>query len=395
MYTYLKIYRERGLNPDIKSLIKLISRQSKLAKDQYQKLSTPKTMSEGLYVHAWVRNAVIHDIYENIKIIRPEHEYKASIDFYLAFPNSLRKKLRKDINSATLDQRAKVWNKYKLDFKKIEKTFIALTIQRNTWAKQKGFKNFLEEKLKHYKIPRKDYELFKAQTNNLIKYCNSQLPKIKLPSIVLTEFTKPCYLCLSTNFPFTNLEETINFVFGEYEILQKFKKKIKIKFTDYSEMSYNVQDDSFEISIEKDTNLRHQSLAIIHELIHVVNHIESYKRGFLPSEKGNYFQEKETLKKEIPLLKKISPVFYKSIFSEFLKVFQQVLFEIELYNNPNQNLSKLYADVYNLCYPQANQKQNRSFILNKDIVEQPLSILPNAIAQSIVIKKYLKLNTSS
>jgi len=390
MDIYQKIYTDRGLDIEPKILSKIIQDATKKAKSKYKELNPPKLLSEKLYIHACIRQAIIKDILLNRKNRYPPSEYKNSLDLYLAFSPEVRKKLREEINNAAIDQRSCIWDKYKIDYKKVEKAFTGLTIQRNIWAQREGFKTWLYKKLIHYQIPLKDYKRLINNIHYLISFCQEQLNKMVLTDhLTYSEFYKPCYICLSDSFPFRNIDEVKKKVFEKYKILKKYKDKIEIKFESRSSASYEADKDVFEICISKNENFRHQSLLLIHELLHVVDYLESFKEGFLPADKGEYYQEKKVLEMIMPFFRKNYPLFYPNMFSEFLRLFLTAFFEIEVYKNPNQNLSKLYAKAYNICYPDAKQKRNRSWILDENIFDYPLSTLPHVVAQSEVILKLI------
>jgi len=395
MFNYQKLYQDRGLSINLKDLKKIIQESSQKAQKRYELFKEPVITSKKLYTHAFIKNSVLNDIIKYRHLIFPSSEYKHSLSLYLSFPNNIRTKLRKEIYNAPISEREKIWNKYKLNYRKIEKAIIGLTIQRNIWAQRMGFDGWLDKQLNFYKIPKKDYKNLDKNILSLIRYCQKQLNQkdIKLESNFYSEFYTPCYICILNGFPFKNVNEVKTIIFKKFKILKKYRSKIKIKFSSDSKMYYQPYNDDFVVNISRDENFRHQSLLLLHEMFHVVNHIESFQRGILPSDKGAYYQEKNVLNMTMSFLKKNYPDFYPKMFSELLRIFLVAFFELEFYKNPRQDLSKLYAKAFNLCYPGVKQTKNRSYLLEENILDNPLSTLPYAVAQAELISKRLVTGT--
>lgn len=392
----IKLYEERGITPNLSSLNKIINNAAKSAKQNYKRLLPPKVMSEDLYIKHWIRDAINHDIakksVKEFTIKETPDELKASLDFFLIYPPELQNEVRREIQAAPSSERNKIWDNFNLSYEEIEKVFISLTIQRNNSVVRPTYKNFLDFKLTLFRIPIDAFEYFVSNKSELIAFCQSKLPtNVKSNEYFFSEFAKPCYLCLLPDFPFKSLDEVLSCFFEEHQALKKYKKKIKIKFAKYSRVEYKKESDTFEIQIrQENANLRHQAIDLIHELSHVVSSLEDYKKDILPGERGKYYQEKEAIEKELEFLKNRYPSLYKAAFGDFLQIFHRVMFEIELYKNPSQDLSKLYAQLFNRCFKGANQKQNRSYILEDYIVEMPLLTLSHAVAQATIIKDLLR-----
>ena len=240
-----------------------------------------------------------------------------------------------------------------------------------------------------YKIPKSIYKLFIKDFDKIVKICHSHLSIGDNINDFYTEFENHCYLCNLQEFCFNNLNEVKHYVSSNNKIIGAYKSKIDIAFGDSSQSSYIKETDRFKIQINKNQNFRHQSIDLIHELSHIIYRIECYKKEILPEENGSYINELETTKIELNILKGISISIYGTIFGEFLKVFHRVLFEIEIYKNPNQDLDKIYASTFNVCFKGSNQIKNRSFILDEKIIRNPFSTLPHAIAQFRIIKQLI------
>ena len=261
--------------------------------------------------------------------------------------------------------------------------------QGNKSCLSNEFKTFIDYYLELYKIPKSIYKNFIKNFDQTIETCNSYLSADNTTNDFYTEFGNYCYLCNLKEFPFTDLNEVKHYISGNSKIIDKYKFKIDIVFDNSSQSGYIKETDRFVVKINKNKNLRHQSIDLIHELSHVIHRIKCYQKSILPEEKGLYFNELETTKIESKLLKNISLLLYNSIFGEFLKVFHRVLFELEVYSKPNQNLATAYALTFNKCFKNSNQISNRSFILDEAIIRNPFSTLPHAIAQYKIINQLI------
>lgn len=315
-------------------------------------------------------------------------KYQSSINFFNIYPPEFQKKLQNVIWHESIEKRSKIWDKQEIPFEKIKKSFINLVVQRNKFLVEKGFSSSVDYYLNLYKIPIVKYNEMLKNLDKVVDYCNQQLSDInKEPLTFYSEFGNHCYVCTLKNFPFQDAESVKKYIFENDKLLKEYKDKIIFINNVISKSSYNKITDKFEVYIDKNQNFRHQTIDVIHELAHIKNCILNYKNFNQPKKIGVYYSELKTLKIELELLKNISHELYFSVFGEFLKVFHRVLFEIEIYTNPNQNLDKVYALTFNKCFNGAIQISNRSFILDEAIINNPFSTLPHAIAQYKIIKE--------
>lgn len=376
------------------------------ASDNYDKLKDPRTMSKDLYIIHWVNTDLELDLTQkSLQLLatqNPYSNYKSSIEFFDVMPYELVSEIGRAIlsqfpesNNIGVSQNAKtVWEKYKLPVKKIERHFISMTKERNEFARRKGFLSQIEMAINRYQISETSFDRFVKNSEKIIEFCNKQILSLNirdLPNSFLSVFGSHCYLCQIPSFAFNDLNEVFEYVVRQSRILKKFQRKIKIIMGEDSHMRYRKETDDFEIMIDKNQNIRHKTLDLIHELCHVDNLLINFSNSIDPLEQGVYVNEYLTLKKEMFLLKKISPFLYKAKFGEFLKIFHSVLFQLELYKNPAQNLNKLYANIFNKCFFGGKQKSNPLYITDKNIVLNPLKNLPHAVAQAEYIDENLKI----
>ena len=156
-----------------------------------------------------------------------------------------------------------------------------------------------------------------------------------------------------------------------------------------STVSYKKETDSFEITIDRYSNTRHQIIDLIHELSHVIYYLESLSNSDDPFSKGTYIREKEAAKVESTILKKLSLSLYKALFVQNLLLLHRVLFEIEIYRKPSRDLGKVYAQIFNHCFKSADQKRNLLYLMDERIIFSPLSSLPHAVAEVNTLKRRL------
>lgn len=397
---FLPRYKEKLKGFQEIKLKQLILKSREEAEENYSKLSLPKIISFELYVSHWIRATV--DKYFASRTVRkisfknPPKEFKNSVVFVSLIQHPKIQKLKKDFydqfpeRPGIVNRNKEIWKESKLPFKEIEKTFVETVKERNITAKKQGFCTQAEMAVVRNRISPEAFEIFVKQVDKNIDYCNQQLPKLgKLPSDFFTSWGSHCFLCQLPFFEFVTLDEVFEYMTNQSKLLNKFKEKIKITFGKNSKMNYRKESDTFEITIEEVQNLRHKSVDLIHELCHVINFLEDLHLNKDPFNKGDYINEKEELETELPILKDLSFSIYRSAFGNFLKIFHSVLFQIELYKNPNQDLSKLYAKTFNKCFKGAKQKTNPTYILDNSITLEPFNNLSYAVAQVSAITHLL------
>jgi len=364
----------------------------------YEKLTNPKTCSLDSYTQIWVwttlNKSFVLKTLTKVDFKKPPNDIysKSLVAFSKELPFELIPPMHKKLFDAKPEDRKKVWKWFSLSFGKIEKLFINVAQARNTSIQNKGYSSQIDVIIKTRKIPLPKYNQFIKNADKIIDYCNSQLPKTKSSSEIKNRvFAKPCYICILPSFPFKNLEETFNFVANEYPILKKYKNKIVIKPDQKKTyVIYQPKKDIFEIKINKNFNIRHRSISLIHELSHVVDHLKDFKKEHNFLEDGKYPLERKAIEIQFPLLKKASPELYKAYYGEILLTLWNVLFQIELYTKPNQNLNKLYAETFNRCYKEKIQTSNPTYLIEEDIIMTPLASLQHAVAYTDKILSILK-----
>jgi len=387
-------YQKEGVNITLNQLIKKTKSNAQKAENNYLKLKPPKTSSKEIYLTYWIREALDKDFARRTLITidyknpPPEPYFQALVEYFSLLPLELIRKLNQEINNTPPADRKKLWEDFNFPVKEVENKFIKLILARRDYFLKKEQLPPLKASLKQFKIPKKGYQRFLQDRDEIIKLCNKLLPDTgKMPSWFYSEFNLPCFVCRLAKFPLKDFKQTIDFVFQKYSCFSVFKPKVKIKMGEATFVKYEKITDSFLITIDKYANFRHQLMGLIHELSHIINLLKDFQNRLDILQKGKYFQEKGAIEIEFSLLKALSENLLRASLSKVLLTFWRVIFEMDLYENPNQNIEKLYAHTFNLCFRKANQKRNRFYILNEQILTAPFSTLPHAVAYFEIVQK--------
>jgi hypothetical protein len=398
--SYHSQFGQAKIRVSLKNLQKLATKEAIKAKKNYSQLAKPKSCSLPTYVALWVREILeqklILKTLRKIDLKNPGQDSyaQALASFFYLLPLELIPHLQKEIFNAPFPKRQKIWQNFNLPIKDIENRFQHLVKTREKEPLRKGFSPPWQYSLIKNKVPLKNYSQFIKNVDQLIIHLNQKLSCFKnLPVWFYDEFNYPCFICQLSSFPFSSLREAFDFVAEEYPIIDKFSPKIKIESKkDNSFTIYKRKKDTFLINIGEGSNIRHQTMSLIHELSHVASLLASLSEGKdLVFIGGKYKVEKEAIKIETALLKKISlQLYFASLGDVLLFPFRNTLFEIDLHQKPNQKPSKLYAQSFNRCFLGAKQKNNPLYLLDKRIISGPFSYLYHAIARyEILSENYL------
>ncbi len=391
---YYQKYHQEGISISLKQILEIVETNFKRAKDNYSKLRPPKTSSEEAYITYWVREILQSDFILKtltpINIKKPPSEpYFQALAEYLSFlPLELIRKLNQEINNTPPVDRKKLWESFNFPVEEAKEKFVKLVVARKNYFLKKQL-SLPDTFLGQFKIPKNDYQKFIQNKDKIIQFCNQLLPVDinKLPSWFYSEFNLPCFICQLPKFPFKNFNEAVDFVFQKYSDLSLFKSKVIIKLGESTHVKYEKRTDSFLMTIDKYANARHQRVALIHELSHVINFLKDFQNRLDLLQKGKYYQEKKAIAIEFSILKDLSEDLFRARLSEVLLTFWRIIFEMKLYKNPNQNLGKLYAQTFNLCFKGANQKENKFYLLNEKIITAPFSNLHHAVAYVEILRR--------
>jgi hypothetical protein len=387
---YLPQYEKEKLEMSSDSLLEFIKKSEKEAYEKHLYLLEPKTCSLSTYTKLYTRSSLEYDFaVKNLKPVNNkdlDDPFKELKKYFTFVSVDVSEPLGRKLYDAKREERAKIWKEFKLPVKKIDKQFRNVCEEKTRFANKKGYKNLLDLHIDLKKIPHDKYKQFKEKIDEVIEFCNKQLPKPnQLPNWFYSECNPPCVYCQLNSFPFTNEEDVFKTMKAIYPILIPFKKKIEIKQDDSSYMRYEKNTDSFEIRIDRSGNLRHRTIDLVHELCHVVDYLNNFKEDKNPHENSLFMSEKVTLELELHILQKVSPELYKASFCQILALFHNLLFQIEMHTKPQDNASELRAQIFNRCFLSAHQKKNYLYMLNELNIMRPLKGLPHAVAAADVI----------
>lgn len=376
----------KSFNPN--DLQTLIEREVHRSVANYRKLKNPKTCSASTYKEYWVYDQVRRDfILKTLKKIsinepNPDPHSQALVSYLSIIPIKLSRLINQKLSKTQPGNRRAVWKEFKLPVKKLETLLQKIAVNRNILAQEKGYASFIEFSLNNSKIPSSDYKKFKNIINILINKLNKQLPKTRLPSWSYSVFSWPCYICKVTNMSYKKLGDVFEYVQKRSSLLKKYYTKININSGTRSATLYKKESDSFQITIDYSNSFNHQVSDLIHELGHVHADLINLRNGYIPLKLGRYQAEFEAINYHSKISRSLSHDLYKAYFGQVLLTLIRVMFEIELYTKPNQNLSKLYASNFNKCFKKCNQKSNPGYLIDDRIISAPLSSLPHMVAFS-------------
>lgn len=390
---YQKKYQDAGVITSSDYLAKIVKTNIKKAEKNYLKIEAPKTSSKETYIRHWIIESLEKDFAKKT-LIKIDHKgtysepyYQAINDYFSLLPIALIRRINQKINNTPPEKRKKLWEDLNFPKKEAEDKFLRLILTRIDYFLKKENSTPLETSIKKFRIPSKDFQKFKENKEKIIKQYNLLLPKIgKLPSWFYSEFNLPCFICQLSGFPFKSINQVKDLLFKKYHSLAAFRYKIRITKGEPSFIKYNKTEDSFVITIDKYSNPRHQIMILIHEMSHIINYLKDFQNGVSYLEQGRYAQEKRAVETEYSILKDVSEDLFRASLGKVLIAFWTTFFEMELYENPNQDIGKLYANTFNQCFIEAKQKRNPFFVLNEKIITQPFFNLPYVVAYSKILE---------
>jgi len=130
-------------------------------------------------------------------------------------------------------------------------------------------------------------------------------------------------------------------------------------------------------------------LTFVHELGHALSLIRLADKGIDPRSKSKYWHEKEAYKfkfkfEEKCLSEEIKNASRGSVLGHFLITF----FEYEIYNNPDQDFNKAYAQAINRCYPgRANQEENPFYVIENGFIYRPADATASVVCTELLLSK--------
>lgn len=369
-------YKKRGLAINSINLDKMLNQYIHRAQKRYSKLPSLKFCSQKAYVSIWINQEIAKNIanksLKTIKTNNPPDDLKKAINF---FQNDTYHNLSPSTNKSTLVSATQ-------DFIKVIK-------EKNIFAQNRGYKSYIDMRLDNGQISQTEYQLFLKNINLFVSKSKKYFNK---PVFSKSHLSKICFICQSKQLPYEDIDEFVTIFSKKYPLLKKINKRIQISLSDSSNSEYIKETDTFTININKNIKLNHQIIDFIHEIGHIDLMIKIFQKdSYIQS--NSYILEKMAIKKEINLIKKYLPEMLISKINYVSMAICHTLFEIKLFNNPNQDLNILYSELLSKFYIDKNIEENNGYLYNKDILFKNLSQLTYAIAYCNVFTKLFFNNT--
>lgn len=367
-------YKKRGIIINSKEIKTFISNLYRQAKQNYSKLPNPKFCNQEIYISIWLDQEIGKDIakksVKSFDIHHPPKNFKAITEFYKTYPPSPLSKV-------------KVNQKQNNNINSKKQKWLDIIKERNHFSLNKGYKSRLDMYLNDFGISQTEYKKFLKNVDKVIAFCKSQIyfdwePKAD------QNLDNYCLVCNSNIFPFKNINSFLKFFNKKNKFYLANENKIKIEFTNDSRTEYIKENDTFKITINRNTHLNHQIIELIHELGHAETMAKILVQDKFIQPKV-YLLEKMAIRKEIKFLNKYFPKALIARQGNILKIICQTLFEIEIYQNPKKDPNKIYLKYFKECSKNAKQYDSWNYLSNQDILYKNFTQLIYAIAYTNVL----------
>jgi len=397
---FLRKYRLWDRSFDEDELKAMITRSAKDAQQRYLDLEEKPVMKKNVYTTGWIREELEKDLNQySLDYINKRNMYRRlhqqvvkSVNKYFSIKGLadliLDPQQYDQLFSGEYVERKKRWRSLNLPIADMEKNFVDLISARIQLVKTVNKFSYIEFRLMSMGATKEDYCYFFENINQIIEEYNDRLPAVNnLPDWFYGEFNQPCLICRLNDFPFDSLDQTVDYFVEKYDEIGQYKDRIKISFNkgDGAWMRYIKERDLFEISLDGNRSVRHQIMSLIHELSHVVALLNRFNNGIDWMKGGKFEAEKEALIIESNMLRSLSKDLYGASLVDKLMVLRQTIFELEIYEKPNQDIGKLYAETFNRCFRRGRQERNDLCLINRSVIMEPLKSLPHCLAMAVTV----------
>jgi len=389
-------YASEGVFVLKKELVSRLKGLMKDAKGHYVGMSGKRLVALAVYVQYWVEEEMLKDFV--VKTTRSVARGSA-LDRFLGYvPLGKDDEWRSKIYGfKEYGERVRVWKSLRLPVSEIEASFRGLVRERNGLAVKKGFHSYVEMAADYAKMPRDGIDGYEQKQIDVVRGINERIldylekEKIVLPMNFLSELNEPCYLCLlakKDDYKLSLVGELDDLV-SSSPALSRVADRIRLIKGDGSSMRYVKELDCFEVKVSDRLNSLHQTTELIHELGHITGYLKFFDEGVNPSAVGKYVNEKEAVTFQRMVLSRRPERMFLGVLGEVLWLLRRTNFEIGLYRNPDQDLSRLYALTFNRCFQGASQVSNSGWLLDRRVTMLPLTSLSQAVAWVDVLDKWL------
>lgn len=361
-------YDKRGLDISFEEIKILVDDFYYQASQNYSKLPIPKFCSQKAYISLWINQEISKDIAKrslnSFNINHPPKNFKAISEFYKTYPPSSIPNPKKNKKQNDLNNKKQKW--------------LAVVKERNQFSLDKGYKSRLDMYFDDFNIPQIEYKKFLKNVDKVITSCKNQIHSNRHlePYQNLDNY---CLICNFNIFPFKNLDEFLVFFKEKNKFCRENKNKIKIELANESRTEYIKENDTFKITINKNTSLNHQIIELIHELGHAETMAKILNQDKFIQPKA-YLLEKLAIKKEVQFLTKFFPQVLIAQEGNILRMIYQTLFEIEIYQNPDKNPNEIYLKYLKKCSKNVSESDSWNYLSNQDILYKCFTQLIYTIA---------------
>lgn len=314
-----------------------------------------------------------HPIEEYYAVVDPIEINKIRVDIY--YPPK------------TLSQRKGAYIKHKETILRLKPLFKKVMGYHDFIAKEQGFKNYVECRLKSDGISKSQLDQFFKNVDVVIKDLNNNFPIPKnVPSWYWSKFNIPDPLDWVDRKKYLIPDDVYNMAEKMIPDIEKMLDRIKvINDVDFlfphSSARYEENTKSVLINTAAGERRIYGLLDFVHELGHALSTLKVADKGLDPLKKSKYWHEKQAYKFKFDFEEKCLPEKTKDASrGEILGDFLTFFFQYGIYTNPNQDYDKLYAESFNRCYPgKPKQKSNPFYVLENGLIYRPGSGLTASI----------------
>ncbi len=281
-------------------------------------------------------------------------------------------------------EREKAYLQHKKTIGELKPLYKDLVKARNKYAQSKGpYRNFLHFALNDDGVPEKSFEKFLEQIDSLINRINKNLPKPKNSGQFYSPLNMPDFIDEISSKKYSLPEYVIRRL-GEYspeigQMLPRIRFEDADKNHGFNEALFRPVTGTVVVRTWPSSDLQH-AISLAHEVGHAVAYLRLIKEGIDPKDKPKYWHEKQAIRMELTFIGTLPQDLRNAAIGNILWQFTIALFEVETYAKPNLNFDRVFAQSFNRCYKEAQQKENPFYVVMEPLLRRPCS----AVTQGIV-----------
>lgn len=378
--------QKAGIQPNrpFALLLKMNSR-SPAARKKFATLSQPLIIKDWeAYTDFWVYEEKLKS--RNRQAVRPLDSQ--SSDLYISSLAAFFKKIPLDSIYTLQKEPAKALTQNQTLLKAINVQLGRLVAERNRYARQKGYANYVDYFLPLKNITALDLQAFLLHIDPLIKQISAQIVLADKPQEFFAVPYQVCFLCALRPLPQTySTPALLDLAAKLYPQIAPFTSKIQCVPSNRASTRYVKETDQIEITFRQNVNRWHQMVDLGHELGHAVSLIDDFAGGINPLTRKVVDAEYAAYVHQLAILNYVDKTIIMAQVGNFLLTIQKALFEISLYTSQPVDPSVEFARQFNRVFPSAKLSADLSYTLDHGYITAPLAELPHAIAIFRVLTK--------